>query len=532
MLTVADALRMDILRGATVVAGEAGLDRTITWVHNSGVPDAYNWVNGGELVLTTAFTMPQTLAEQTDYIEAMAHKGVAGLVVAVGRHLQELPAAWQTIARSHQLPLIAIPYQARFVDVARAVNEQITQEGLNALRRALQINQVLSRLVLNGGGLQDLADELARLIQQSISIETDRFQALAFANIAEYDEARRYTLEHGQTNPQLIQALSDRGVLDHIRNTLRAYQLPQMPDVGLEMERILAPIVVHGEIYGYMWVIADGSPLTDIDWMALESGATIAALMMLHREAVQTAEASLKGSLMAQLIEANGERQSVLADQALRYGVDLAQPFRLLVLDAPAKADNGPVRLYRRVNRLIDTQNWHAIASQFAGQVVVLLADKTAEAVIGGLARLEATLWIGVSGAHRGQEAVPTAYAQCHEVLTIRRKLPAPGQVVCFDDLGFLHALYHAGAGSLQGNPYVSRLRELREETQADLFHTLETYLDMGGNGVATAEALHIHRSTLNYRLQRITQVVATDLSDPAIRLNLHVTLKQMRLFE
>jgi DNA-binding PucR family transcriptional regulator len=75
-------------------------------------------------------------------------------------------------------------------------------------------------------------------------------------------------------------------------------------------------------------------------------------------------------------------------------------------------------------------------------------------------------------------------------------------------------------------------LRKLLEEKQADLFRTLEAYLDNGGNGVGTAEALHIHRSTLNYRLQRIIQVCGVNLQDSLVRTNLQIALKLMRLFE
>ncbi len=535
MITVSDVLQMEVLAGSQVVAGEAGLDRPVSWVHNSGVPDAHNWVNGGELVLTTAFNMPDTLPEQIDFIEALAREDIAGLCVTVGRYLDELPSQWHTIANSHGLPLIAIPFQARFVDVARTVNERITQESMAAVRRALDINQVLSRLVLDGGGLQDLADGLANLVQQSISIETERFEALASANIAEYDEARRYTLEHGHTNPTLIRTLEERGVMQQLRETLRPVQLPQIPEVGLEMERILAPIVVHGETYGYMWIIADGSPLTEIDRMALESGATVAALMMLHQEAVQTAEASLKGSLMAQLIEADDERETLLADQSIRYGVDLDNPFTLLLVDVPESRNGRLVRVYRAVNRLAMENGWEAIVSQFAGQVVVLLGGRTdaTQAAETILARLENPhARVAVSGNHRGQTAVPEAHAQCAEVLSITRRLDDPRRVVRFESLGFLHALYHAGSESLRGNPHVGVLRDLRGEKQADLFRTLEQYLDLGGNGVATADALHIHRSTLNYRLQRITQLLDADLTDPLTRLNLQVSIKQMRLFE
>jgi purine catabolism regulator len=139
---------------------------------------------------------------------------------------------------------------------------------------------------------------------------------------------------------------------------------------------------------------------------------------------------------------------------------------------------------------------------------------------------------IGISAAHEGAESVGTAHQECREALHITRRLHDPRSTVHFDDLGYLHALYRAGKASLVTNPYVPKLRLLLNEQQADLFNTLETYLDAGGNGVQTSEVLHVHRSTLNYRLERIEKVAAVTLSDPATRTNLQVALKLMRLFE
>lgn len=85
--------------------------------------------------------------------------------------------------------------------------------------------------------------------------------------------------------------------------------------------------------------------------------------------------------------------------------------------------------------------------------------------------------------------------------------------------------------GSLKQNPYAPVLRRLLDE-KADLFNTLETYLDVGGSSVRTAEALHIHHSTLNYRLARIGKICQVDLSSPSARINLQIALKLMRLFD
>lgn len=59
-----------------------------------------------------------------------------------------------------------------------------------------------------------------------------------------------------------------------------------------------------------------------------------------------------------------------------------------------------------------------------------------------------------------------------------------------------------------------------------DLAETLETYLDNGADAQQTAQRLHIHRSTLYYRLDRIRAIVDVDLSDGTVRRELHTALR------
>ncbi|MEO1644836.1 MAG: PucR family transcriptional regulator ligand-binding domain-containing protein [Chloroflexota bacterium] len=541
MATVAEILEHDIFTDAKVVAGESGLNREVRWVHNAGVPDAAVWLNGGELVMTTIFNMPQDLEDQRSYIIQMADKEVAGLVITTGRYIQEIPRHLRDAADSCAFPLIEIAYTARFVDIAKAINERIAESTLHHAQRSLHIHKTLTQLVLEGGNLEHLAEQLADLIGHSVSIENDRFDAIATHNIAEVDEARHYTQLHGRTDPRLVEALEQESILPHIRETLRPKHLQPMPHVGLEMERILAPIVVHGEIYGFMWIIADEHKLTEIDMMAIESGTTIAALMMLYQESVQSAEASLKGSLMSQLIQGNAGRETILTDTSLRYGVDLRSPYAMMIVECQMSGSQKLSTLYRSINQLIATDGWEAVVGQFAGQIVVLaqdnehlkaLAARVQERVALSKVCGDTTPRVGVSGIQQGTDNVRCAYDQCQDVLQITRRLDPGNRVIYFSELGYLHTLYHAGPSTLTGNPYVPLLRRLLDERQADLFRTLEAYLDSGGNGVATAESLHIHRSTLNYRLQRIYHVCDVNLQDAAVRTNLQVALKLMRLFE
>ena len=62
------------------------------------------------------------------------------------------------------------------------------------------------------------------------------------------------------------------------------------------------------------------------------------------------------------------------------------------------------------------------------------------------------------------------------------------------------------------------RLLQLKYSDEAhhtDYFHTLKVYLDHHMNAVQTAKELYIHRSTFLYRLDKIKQVLCSNLDDP-----------------
>lgn len=59
------------------------------------------------------------------------------------------------------------------------------------------------------------------------------------------------------------------------------------------------------------------------------------------------------------------------------------------------------------------------------------------------------------------------------------------------------------------------RLKYLDEDRHTEYFRTLKSYLDHHMNAVQTAKDLYIHRSTFLYRLEKIKQLLNSDLEDP-----------------
>lgn len=93
------------------------------------------------------------------------------------------------------------------------------------------------------------------------------------------------------------------------------------------------------------------------------------------------------------------------------------------------------------------------------------------------------------------------------------------------DPLGAVAA--RLAADGVPVHPGLEALLDLPEA--APLLRTLETYLELAGSAQATAEALHLHRTSLYYRLQRVELLAGTDLKDGTERLALHLALKVAR---
>lgn len=73
-------------------------------------------------------------------------------------------------------------------------------------------------------------------------------------------------------------------------------------------------------------------------------------------------------------------------------------------------------------------------------------------------------------------------------------------------------------------HPALTQLQKYDTKHQTELYITLKYFLQSGINYKKTAESLFIHRTTLMYRLERITDITHVDLTDYLTRLHLEIS--------
>jgi DNA-binding PucR family transcriptional regulator len=115
---------------------------------------------------------------------------------------------------------------------------------------------------------------------------------------------------------------------------------------------------------------------------------------------------------------------------------------------------------------------------------------------------------------------------------TIRLNSANPEGASAYDELGFYHlvdAAHSVGAADEYARQWLGALIDYDAAKNTDLVLTLSHYLDCGGNYDESAATLHVHRSTLRYRLGRIADLTGFDLRNIDTRFNLHAATRVWR---
>src|SRR5918999_3399888 len=125
-----------------VVAGEAGLDRAVRWVHISELTDPTPWLSGGELLLTTGIQL-DTEERQREFVRRLSGHHLAGLGFGTGFDFDELPAPLVEEAAALGFPVFEVPYELPFIALTEKAFTRLVNEQYEVLQRGIAIHKRL-----------------------------------------------------------------------------------------------------------------------------------------------------------------------------------------------------------------------------------------------------------------------------------------------------------------------------------------------------------------------------------------------------
>ncbi|MDX3229351.1 PucR family transcriptional regulator [Streptomyces sp. ME19-01-6] len=328
----------------SVLAGGDRLETPVRWAHVSELADPVPYMEGGELLLTTAMKLDAEDPEaMRRYVRRLAGAGVVGLGFAVGVNHDEVPAALVAAAEEEGLPLLEVPRRTPFIAISKAVSAAIAADQYRAVTAGFEAQRELTRAAI---GTEGPAALLARL-----AAHLDGWAALYDASGAVVAAA-----------PDWAARRAARLTADVER--LRARPAPASVVVGGEgagdgagggdgegdgegkggadgadpadaaaADRVELQSLGTGRRARGVLAVGTGAPLGTAERYAVHSAVALLTLTTERSRALQEAEQRLGAAVLRMLLAGEPDHARAVAGQL--YGGLLDAPFRMLVAEAP-----------------------------------------------------------------------------------------------------------------------------------------------------------------------------------------------------
>ena len=256
-----------------------------------------------------------------------------------------------------------------------------------------------------------------------------------------------------------------------------------------------------------------------------------------------------RGDLVNELIQAD---PSAAADTVVRlrdigFPVDEHHQATRIDLNTPAASEGRHIEHYQRQQRaasmLLDIAQggggfWTRAGT--AGSVLLIasgpkprhrISSRVESIVEAALARSDRggealSMTVGVGTAHPGPTGIGLSVQEAISAARAARAASIHNRPHYFDQLGFGQALvrwYEIDGVRATIEELLKPVLALHPDKAQVALETLRAYLDCGRSISATAEALHVHRNTVRYRIERVLERLGLDLDEPDQRLMLEL---------
>jgi PucR family transcriptional regulator, purine catabolism regulatory protein len=533
--TLQALLRFALPLGTSLITGEP--NTTVDWsVTVRAQPPDVPTIYGGELALVSMSILGSydNRITAAGVIANLADAGVRAVAIE-----GEITPTAITVANEREVSLLGLPDNISLSGVERAVNKFLVNQTSQLTERAIEIQRQLTALAAENRDLNSLLQVMARATAKPIVIHDDAgvLMGQVFPAINRRGNAGRTMLQnlpYGNFQKWLnSEAASSNG----------------------DGKPLKSPIghtaVLKGEkrVAGYLSLVDKDAELDDFDRLVLLYGADVCAIELAKNRAIASAVEQARGDWVQMWLSGTPADDDLLATRAQQAGFD-PDALYVVAVFRPSADSGQALPLESLISLVRDDMARRQLGGAVGQYVDVIVAlyplDSTSqlERSRSHITELRAQLALrtpsgivasGVSRPCQGLTNLREAYREAKDAVSIAHELGEHEDTTYYGDLKLYQLLLALKERNLE------HMRSFYEETlgplvehdkrkQSDLVRTLNGFFTANGNLAKAAQDLDVHRNTLVYRLERISELTDLDLNDADNRLILHLALKTQRV--
>lgn len=512
---VSEVITLPIFRGSRLLGGAQGLEKPVEGFNLSDTPEYYRWLSRGEIMLTTCFSIHKDADALRVFVKRLAEKEISAVCIKSTQYLGKIPDFMVEQANEYGIPLIDLPPELQLSDVTKAISDELVRRQTAILRSSLQINEILTRTIIEGATLQEIAGMVAELVGTSVLI-LDSINHRRVLHVAKRDAAELGGLPLDRaiskvTTDAKVHELSVGGCpfgylyLYRLNSTDQGQedvltQVMQAIPLEISRERLIQERNNHDFAAFLRHLLSDTILDPAAEYMrAAEYGLNLShdhLVVHVQLEELKTSGGHYAVEFQRTLLISN--LVSLLTNLNLSPKLLLTAEGFLLLMSAPPGSGEFEEQAYR-------------IPEYFRSAAKEYPALK----LTGGCGRI-----------HTGLEGLFLSRREAE--IALRAAGSRGDTLLRFADLGVLRLIY-ANDTEREIDYFIrEKLGDLLNTDQArnvELMRTLRAYFDAFGNVKRMSEELYTHYNTVAYRLKTVQEVTGADFQKKNDRFEMELAL-------
>lgn len=551
--SVAALIASENLPGLVPAAGRESLGNRIVNVNTIDNLDVFDWLRAGDFLLTTGFLYKDDPTKLVEVIETVSRIGCAGLGIKTARYFDELPR--EVIHRADELsfPIIEIPLKYSLSDIANTVTDALRSNDEVRFTKYLSIHNSFNECVLNGGGVKALIDALHGYVNNPVALVDSRWRVLASCGLE--GALHRLGLKSLVFPDSFIESIPTR-LIGKTKLITRTF-----PAAGADVVTRIASLEDGSANYGYVVVFETDHVLDWIEFVALESVAVPLVVERIKAKQISEVKHQLRQDFFDDLLSGRINSVNAVSSLAEIHHMDIRKTYMCMVtrLDEDYDSDGGEEkrnRLFKVKNEIVYMIDKEALNRELTVVSIIrsnliisffnvpkdkthlhsweilegfpeLLSQKLKESFDVGF-----TIGVGTpikdylnlrASYFQANEAIGYANSEENGAVCYYENFMVDQLLGCIPDKQVLEDFARLSIGSL---------RDYDQEHGTNLVETLEIYFECNANVSIAAKKLFLHRNSLIYRMERIKEILNSDLKNPTELLALQVGLRVQKILE
>lgn len=384
------------------------------------------------------------------------------------------------------------------------------------------------------GGLQKIINSAYKIINLPMLVVDTSYNVLAVTDSGIVkDNIWNSLIAKRHASPELVWLFHENKYIESVGSSFKPVYLNWG---SLEIPQVSGAIRVNGIIRGFIGVVCPESEFSDelIEAIAIVTDAL--AIDMKNHKSDNTQDNPLLEIFTRDLLNDNFHSEEQLETWKSNFGHVFKRSYMLAAILPPSEGEYGLLQYFSRNM----TSKYHNVLSTILKDTLFLLFyDLRNE---GELEEMKREIIKNSSSFHSHCSItkifsnildVPSYRFQLEKALELGNLLHPEERVYYYEDYIiptiFSYSLKEMKPLSYM-HPMIKELKEFDLKNNTDYLKTLETYILYICDSRRVSEKLHIHRNTLLYRLNRISEITKCDLEDEKLCTQLMFSFQMLKL--